>query len=53
MGAGGSVLHPLLMHKSPTSLLPAHLTDISFIDEDPHVNGSGKDLSKPVQETRI
>lgn len=58
-----SLLHPLLMARSPTSVMPHNLPDISFIDEDPAPLTGGRtsrngvnlntDLSKPVQETRI
>ncbi|XP_063706568.1 plasma membrane calcium-transporting ATPase 2 isoform X2 [Culicoides brevitarsis] len=55
-----SLLHPLLVARSPTSVLPHNLPDISFIDEDPAEagsnasrNGVNADLTKPVQETRI
>lgn len=57
-----SLLHPLLMARSPTSVMPHNLPDISFIDEDPEVSGGrtsrngvnlNTDLTKPVQETRI
>lgn len=52
-GAMGNALHPLLMAKSPTTLLPPHYTDISFIDEDPNPTSRNTDLTKPTQETRI
>lgn len=63
-GAPGLYYHPFL--KSPSSLLPVNLTDISYIDEDPAPGGAAggrntsrngvnfnTDLQKPVQETRI